>query len=267
MMRSTFVSTSALLLLSGGAAQGGPMDKTPVNVSGLTYFAQNADKDWSLALKGNPPCLYRFEVRPRDRWVQETQSDTVERSELRGPNDDTNPARLNTDLWTAYQFQIEPGPPSTADWTVLGDWHVRPDPDDTAAMSSPWQLELRKGDLLVFDIRVSDERPVRHNAPEQHIYTSPIPVTRGIWHSIVSVVDFDWKLQGHGGVTVWLDAKRIADYHGRFGYFLTRPPYFKFGIYRHTAPETLAVDYANIETSLSSLASRIQSPPPVCEAK
>lgn len=266
-MQSMRIAANALALLCCAAAQAGPMNKTPINVGGLTYFAQNADRDWSLNLKGDPPCLYRFEVRPGDRWVQEANNDGVDRSELSGPGDDTNPARLDAETWTAYQFRIEPGPSSTAKWVVLGDWHVVPDPDDLPKMSSPWQLELRKGDILVFDIRVSDEKPVRHNAPERHIYTSPTPITRGVWHSLVSVVDFDWRLKGNGGVTVWLDGKEIADYHGRLGYSLTRPPYFKFGIYRTTVPETLAVDYANVEISRSSLASRVDAPPAVCTAK
>lgn len=263
-MRRICALACVLPFLGSTAAGAGPMDKTPVDVGAQTYFAQNADRDWSLNLKGTPTCLYRFEVRAGDRWVQETQNDTVERSELRGPTDATDPARLNAETWTAYQFRIEPGVPSSADWVVLGDWHVLPGPTDTSAMSSPWQFELRKGDILVFDVRVSNEKPVQHNPPEQHIYTSPTPVARGVWHSIVSVVDFDWRLQGQGGVTVWLDGEKVADYHGRLGYFLTRPPYFKFGIYRHAAPETLAVDYANIETSRSSLASLIKSPPPIC---
>jgi hypothetical protein len=254
-------------VLSGGTLYAGPMDKTPVNVGGLTYFAENADRDWSLSLKGEPACIYRFEVRPGDRWVQEIQKNPVERSELHGPIDNSNPARFGAETWTAYQFRIEPGAASTARWVVLGDWHVRPDPGDTAGMSSPWQLELRKGDILVFDIRISGEKPVRDIAPERHIYTSPAPIMRGVWHSLVSVADFDWRPQGNGGVTVWLDGKEIVNYHGPFGYITTRPNYFKFGIYRSAAPETLAVDYTNVGISRTSLAARIYGPPPVCAAQ
>jgi hypothetical protein len=258
----------ALAFLSGAVAHVGPMDKAPISIGGLDYFAQNADRDWSLNLNGDQPCVYRFEVRAGDRWVQETQNNArVERSELRGPTDDTDPARVNAETWTAYQFRIEPGPASTADWVVLGDWHVRPGPDDTSAMSSPWQLELRKDDILVFDIRVSDEKPVRHNAPERHIYKSSAPITRGVWHSIVSVADFDSRPAGNGGVTVWLDGKEIVDYQGPFGYITIQPPYFKFGIYRSAAPETLAVDYTNVAISRTPLAARIHAPPPVCAAK
>lgn len=265
-MRASTVAICTFIL-SGNVLQAGPMDKAVVDVGGKTYFAQNADRDWSLNFKGDPPCIYRFEARAGDRWVQEAQPDNVERSELRGPTDDTNPARLNAETWTAYQFRIEPGPPSTANWVVLGDWHVVPDPGETSKMSSPWQLELRKGDILVFDMRYSNERPVRDNAPEMHIYTSPAPIRRGVWHSLVSVADFDWRPGGNGGVTVWLDGDRITGYHGPFGYDLTRPPYFKFGIYRSAAPETLAVDYANIEMSPASLAARIHAPPPICARK
>jgi hypothetical protein len=240
------------------------MNHAAVRVGGLLYSVQNGSRPWSLAVTGDPSCRYRFEVRTGDHWLGETQTATVERSELAAPIDDSNPARLNAETWTAYQFRIEPGPPSSAGWVVLGDWHVRPDPGDTLKMSSPWQLELRKGDILVFDIRVSGEKPVRDNAPERHIYTSTAPITRGTWHSLVSVADFDARAQGTGGVTVWLDGEQIADYHGPFGYILTNPPYFKFGIYRSVAPETLAVDYANVEISRAALSSRIHNPPPVC---
>ena len=266
-MRWSGAPLSALALLCGVAAQAELTNGDRVRVGDQLYSAQNADRNWSLDVKGTPPCLYRFEVRAGDRWLGETQNAAVERSELSGPGDDTDPARFGADTWTAYWFRIEPGPPSTARWVVLGDWHVRPDSGDTPRMSSPWQLELRKGDILVFDIRASSEKPVRDNALEQHIYTSAAPIARGVWHSIVSVADFDWRPGGRGAVTVWLDGTRIVDYHGPFGYDTVRTPYFKFGIYRSAASEALAVDYANIETSRDSLASRIHVPPPVCQAK
>lgn len=251
-----------MVVLPAAALLAGPVDKSPINIGGKIYYVQNAGRDWSLNLKGEPPCVYRFEVRAGDRWPEESQKETVERSEVHGPVDDTNPARFNAETWTAYQFRIEPGQPSTANWVVLGDWHVLPDPTDSPKMSSPWQLELRKGDILVFDIRASSEKPVRDNAPEQHIYTSSAPITRGVWHSIVSVADFDWR--PGGGVTVWLDGAKIAEYHGPFGYDTIRPPYFKFGIYRSAAPETLAVEYANVAISRIPLAARVRLPPAVC---
>jgi hypothetical protein len=257
-----------LLALGAVASDAGTANKTPLDIGGLTYYAQNAGHEWSLNLKGDPACLYRFEVRAGDQWVQEKSANAgVERSELQGPTDDSDPARFNSETWTAYQFRIEPGVVSAAKWVVLGDWHVRPDPGDVAIMSSPWQLELRQGDVLVFDIRISDEKPVRDVAPERHIYTAPGPIARGVWHSLVSDSNFDWRPQGNGGVTVWLDGKQIVNYHGPFGYDTTLPPYFKFGIYRSAAPETIAVDYTNVVIARHSLAARIQDPPSICARK
>ncbi|HEY6578738.1 MAG TPA: heparin lyase I family protein [Rhizomicrobium sp.] len=267
MMWWMYLTGVALTLPWAAAAIAGPMNGDRVIVGSQVYEAQNADRNWALSLTGQPPCRFRFEVRAGDRWLQEVQNAAVERSEVHGPVDATDPAQFGGETWTAYQFRIEPGAPSTAAWVVLGDWHERPDPGDSAVMSSPWQLELRKGDILVFDIRASSEKPVRSNAPERHIYTSPGPIARGVWHSIVSEADFDWRPQGGGGVTVWLDGAKIADYRGPFGYDTAHAPYFKFGIYRSAAPETLAVDYANVETSRASLAARIHAPPPVCHAK
>ena len=258
------------LILAGWVthASAGMMNGERVMVGSQLYAAQNANRPWSLNLAGNPPCLYRFEVRPGDRWVGETQAANVERSEVHGPTDASNPATIGAPVWTAYQFRVEPGPLSTGTWVVLGDWHVRPDLGDTAVMSSPWQLELRKDDILVFDVRVSpNPRPVRANAPEWHIYTAPTSIARGRWYSIVSVTRFDWRPKGEGGVTVWLDGTQIVNYHGPFGYDTANPPYFKFGIYRSAAPETLVVDYANVATSGNSQASRIPNPPPVCKEK
>jgi len=254
--------------LSAGAAAGGLLNRDRVLIGGKTYFVQNANRAWSLTTEGgDPPCIFQFEVRSGDRWIQETQTDHVERSEVESPTDETNAARDGQNVWTAYQFKIEPGLPSTAKWVVLGDWHVRPDAGDILPISSPWQIELRPGDFLVFDMRASTEKPILHNAPEQHIWTSPAPIARGVWHSLVSVADFDWRARGGGGVTVWLDGAKVADYRGPFGYNNARQPYFKFGIYREAAPETLAVDYANVDTSEASLDARIHAPRPICGRK
>jgi hypothetical protein len=247
-------------------ASAGLMDRETAPVGGQVYYAQNANNDWSLNVKGTPPCVYRFEVRSGDHWVAEapSQRTVVERSELEGPTGAGDIAAFDREIWTAYDFMIEPGPPSTSRWVVLGDWHVQPDPGDTAGMTSPWQVVLLAGDSLAFDMRTSGEKPVVHTAPRRRLWESSAPIERGAWHALVSAADFDWRPKGTGSVKVWLDGKMIVDYAGPFGYNTVKPPYFKFGVYRASAPETLAVDYADVVTSLSALRERILAPAPRC---
>jgi len=268
-LRGIAVGVFFALLLAGPHAHAGPMNGDRVVVGGQIHAAENGNHPWSLTIAGNPPCLYRFEVRPGDRWVFESpkQPAPVERSELQGPGDETDPARFDAKTWTAYQFKLEPGGTSTAQWAVLGDWHVRPDPGDTATMTSPWQLELLRGDILAFITSTTTEKPARSTIPFQYLWKSAGPITRGVWHSLVSVADFDWRPKGEGGITLWLDGAKIVDYRGPLGYNNAKPPYFKFGIYRAATADTLAVDYANVETSRAPLRRRIHTPPPICSSR
>ena len=181
-------------------------------VGSQLYVVQNAARPWSLNLRGDPPCRFRFEVRAGDRWLGEAQAAAVERSELGGPGDATDPAVYGQPVWTAYQFNIEEGPANQAKWIVLGDWHVRIDPGDTAVMVSPWELELLPGEILTFDMHTTAQKPVTAFVPGHYLWKSLAPISRGRWHSVVSVAQFDWRPNGQGRVAVWLDGSKIVDY-------------------------------------------------------
>ena len=140
---------------------------------------------------------------------------------------------------------------------------MQPDAGDTG-VSSPWQVELLPGDILAFDTRTSSEKPIRTNPHIHDIWKSPAPITRGKWHSLVSRVVFDWHPDGKGEIEAWLDGNPIVDYHGPVGFNTTRPPYFKFGIYRAPSPETIAIEYANVEISRTSLKHLVRRPSPIC---
>ncbi|MGD0190500.1 MAG: heparin lyase I family protein [Rhizomicrobium sp.] len=261
----TAISIVATLVVLSTAADGDTPNGVTVAVNGQTFLAQNASKDWSLVARGTPLCLYRFELRAGDVWPHDVDigHGGYERSELSGPGDAGDVGAFDADVWTAYQFRIAPGARSTPDWVVLGDWHMQPDAGD-AGVSSPWQLELLPGDILAFDTRTSTEKPIRTNPHIHDIWKSSAPIARGRWHALVSRVVFDWHPDGKGEIDVWLDGKPIVDYRGPVGFNTARPPYFKFGIYRAPAPETLAVAYANVEISRSSLVRRVAHPPQVC---
>ena len=253
-----------ILLLASGPVRAGLVNGMHVSVGGLDYWAQNAKRPWSLRIGGSPPCIERFEVRSGDVWYADilNQGGKQERSEL-SLDDPGSPSAYHTDVWTAYQFKIEPGPVSSAPWVVLGDWHALKEPGD-AGLSSSWQLEMLKGDILAFNTQTSPDRPVRTNPPPNLVWKSTVPVTRGVWHSLVSRTVFDWRPGGPGAIDVWLDGAKIVNFRGPVGYNQALPPYFKFGIYRAKSPEPLAVAYANLALSRRPLRRRIAHPPEVC---
>jgi hypothetical protein len=240
-------------------------DDAEVALDGLSFSSQNANRSWSLETAGRPICSERFEVRSGDVWPHDLQTGNAgtERSELAGPIDATNPGAFDTNVWTAYQFRVQRGARVTSPWVVLGDWHMLPDPGDIGAGSS-WQLELDAGDILGFETRTSTEKPIVDGPHMHYIWKSAAPVSRGVWHSLVSRAIFDWRPDGNGAIDVWLDGTQIIRYRGPVGYNTTRPPYFKFGVYRAAAPETLAVYYSNVAVSRTSLLSRVTQAPKIC---
>jgi hypothetical protein len=247
------------------AARAGVPDNAQVAVDGLSFSSQNANRGWSLETAGRPICAERFEVRSGDVWPHDVQTGNMgtERSELAGPIDATNPGVFDTNVWTAYQFRVRRGVPTTSPWVVMGDWHMLPDPGDIGA-GSPWQFELDADDILGFETRTSTEKPIVDGPHMHYIWKSAGPVTRGVWHSLVSRTIFDWRPTGEGAIDVWLDGAQIVRYRGAVGYNTTKPPYFKFGIYRAAAPETLAVYYSNIAMSRTSLLPRVTRAPNIC---
>jgi hypothetical protein len=237
-----------------------------IDVRGQPYEVENAARDWSLQTFGKRNCLFRFELRSGDVWVNDTKrGDTaIERTEVEGPSDSRNPAEYGKDVWTAYEFKIEPGPPSTAKFLVLGDWHALPDPGDGPHEYSSWELELFPGDKLTFITHTSPNKPMLDTLHDHHLWTMSEPVARDTWHSVVSRTVFDADPNGHGAIELWFDGQKVVDYTGPVDYRNTHPPYFKFGIYRADAPETIAVQYADVAVSKSSLAARIEHPPEAC---
>lgn len=213
---------------------------------------------WAFRVGKDRKGLYRFEVRDGDR-SQVDKGQFVNRSELASARYPFGRA-----LWASYAFFVEPGPPLKPHWKsfcVIGQWHQTPDPDDIA-QSPIFATELLAGDAFQVVIRYdADRRSVGH-ATAQYLYTAKAPIQRGRWHYVVEHWNFDWRQGGSGLTQVWLDGKQVADYHGPVGYNDLRGPYFKFGIYKEEAPESIAVRYANMELGYTDLSRRIRDPLP-----
>ncbi len=74
------------------------------------------------------------------------------------------------------------------------------------------------------------------------LYIDPNPIQRGHYYSMNIQVKFD--ANGNGFLKVWRDGVQIVNYHGSIG--TGAATYWKEGIYRSPASETMAVDYRNL---------------------
>ena len=51
---------------------------------------------------------------------------------------------------------------------------------------------------------------------------------------------------GKGRAVIWRDDVKIVDYKGPLGYTNQKVTYWKQGVYRSTAPETMAIDFKDL---------------------
>ncbi|WOH67865.1 heparin lyase I family protein [Bradyrhizobium sp. BWA-3-5] len=202
---------------------------SPTNGSSLTvdnskYYVQNANQSWSLQ-EPNTDTL-RFELRSGDHWSSSGYSDptSAERSEAGGGTLYSAGTQINV----SYEFMVEPGATNTAKWIVLGQMH-----EDSAGYSPPFAVELVNGDHMAIDIGTGSE---------VYLYKDPNPIERGHYYSMDVQVKFD--ANGNGFLRVWRDGVQIVDYHGSIG--TGAATYWKEGVYRSAAPETMAVNYRNL---------------------
>ena len=226
-------------------------DGTTTAAGGDDYRSQSGDKSWSARRSVEFPELTRLEVRNGDTWSEDRgRKPHKERSELSGRTlfDEGG------EIWISYSMLIEGGPVSTAKAVLLGQLHHL---DGGVATTAPYSVWLNRGDRLSIETWSSPEDPLVHNpiGPSRTLF-SQRSFERDRWHHLVHHVRFGHD--GTGAAQVWIDGVQVADYSGRLGY--VGRYYWKFGIYRDTAPERIAVQYGNVEVSRRSLAARIAQP-------
>lgn len=138
-------------------------------------------------------------------------------------------------------LRVEPGPQVTSRWTVLGQLHPSEDPGDIGP-SPAWAQELNAGDVFRIVIRAKFEKPLRRSPAPQVLFVDP-EFKRGQTYHFVYRLRYS---ASQGGLDAWRDGTQIVHYRGPVGYSNQSGPYFKFGIYREPAAETLAVHYMNL---------------------
>jgi lysophospholipase L1-like esterase len=232
-------------------------DGSRLDIDGKTYVVESADRRWSAMRAAEFPELIRLEVRRGDIWSEDNRrKPPKERSEFEGQQ------RFGggIDIWVSYSMLIEDGPVSTAKSAILGQFHHV---DTDIGTTAPYSVWLNRGDRLSVETWSSPENPLMHNpmGPSVTLYESD-PIARNRWYQFVHRVRFG--PDGSGVAQLWIDGAQVANYSGRLGY--VGRYYWKFGIYRETAAEPIAIQYANMEVSTSTLAARIAHPKPIYAA-
>jgi hypothetical protein len=116
---------------------------------------------------------------------------------------------------------------------VIGQFHGHND-----GYSPPFAFELF-GERLAVKVRHlgPDGRPT-----DNLVYLDPNAIERGRYYEMTVRARFADDAGGH--LEVWRDGERIVNYTGPMGY--GEGVYWKLGLYRHSAPETIAMNVRNL---------------------
>ncbi|WP_262300412.1 polysaccharide lyase, partial [Microvirga sesbaniae] len=178
----------------------------------------------------------RFEVRKGDVFSDSgwTDPSTSERNNVQELVSNKHP--VSQEVKINYDFMVEPGAANTSRWVVLGslkgfyaaDW------------SAPFEVAMRGEKLAI----TANYESSPGNMVYRDLWVSDVNITRGKWYDIK--INFDWGASGNGKIDVFLDDKQVVNYDGKVGYYDQTAYLWKTGIYRGTAPETLAVQVKNL---------------------
>ncbi|WP_407180055.1 heparin lyase I family protein [Bradyrhizobium sp. STM 3562] len=226
--------TTAVAANSGidhSAEIAGPIlaDGSAIVIDDNVYIPENAGEGWSLS--SPDPDVLRFELRRGDHWSSSYWIDppSSERDEIAGQTVYPSGTQINI----AYDFMVEPGQTNSASgpgrWLVLGQMHEYKVPQ-----SPPLAIELVNGDHMA--INIGTRKLV-------YVYIDPNPIQRGHYYSMNIQVKF--ANNGDGFLQVWRDGAHIVDYHGSIGTGVGT--YWKQGIYRSSAQETISVNFRRLK--------------------
>ena len=203
------------------------------------WQAEGGGGPWSITGEVGPGRDLRFEVRAGDQAAWDVaHHHPAERAEIASV---THKEPVDADIWLAFDLSVEPGPKVTSRWLVIGQLHATEDAG-TMPVSPAWAQELDAGDVFRIVVRTSTEASMRTNPAAIVLYADPT-FRRGQTNRFVYQLRYS---QTAGRLRAWREGRLVADYSGPLGYPTSRGPYFKFGIYREPAPETVAVHYGGL---------------------
>ena len=196
-----------------------------------TYELHNAEQPWSYVSTAG---TMRFEVRPGDYGKYGARN--TDRSELAS----RRTLEFNRTYRVSYKFMVEPGPRNTAAWLVIGQFHQTEDPGERGG-PPPFTVEMTGEKMRIVGRHTQQE--ISSTSTYMNLYTDSSDIKRGHWYEMKITIRFDPF--GDGALAVWRDGVQLVDYNGPLGYPDQVGPYWKYGVYRKTAPENFAVRFSD----------------------
>jgi hypothetical protein len=223
------------------------LDRDTVFYGGRQFYV-DAEKTWSFDSADNN--TLRFELRKGDQFSDNSWTDSpgVERTEI----GDSTRIPISNNIHLEYKFMIEPGPTNTAQWLVMGQLHAG------NGASPPFEVSLWGNDKMMVNANYGANAA---NTIYRTLYQDSQPLVRGHWYNMVVDVKFDNSGGGH--LDVWRDGVQIVNYDGEVGYGDQSTAYWREGIYRKSAPETIAINYKDLSISGSAGGISNLTPSPV----
>ncbi|SIO34660.1 Polysaccharide lyase [Bradyrhizobium erythrophlei] len=205
-----------------------------ITIDGHTASVQNSNESWSLTSPDTR--TLRFEVHSGDHWSSATWSDLTdnrgaERSEVSfSPN-----YSQGTQINVSYQLMVQPGQANNASFLALNQMHA------TTEGPPPFSVEM-DGEHMEIVLRYTPSGSTKYATVVA--YRDPNPIERG--HSYDMNVQVNFDPNGNGYLNVSRDGVQIVKYQGAIG-MAGASYYWKEGIYRGPAPETITADFSNVQ--------------------
>lgn len=194
-----------------------------IDLNGRSYDLQSCGKPRAFEME--PGNVARIELRPGDKPAAEAAR-AVERAELAGW-----PSRFPKSVEIEFDLNVEPSiAKNTAPWLLLGQFH------QDVGGSPPLALELAGEEFRVVS------RSLVSSYTRQ--FTDP-NFQRGKWYWFQIRAVFS----DAGSLDVWRDNKQIVNFRGPLGFNDPKGGYWKAGIYRAPAPETMVARYRGMTVS------------------
>lgn len=218
---------------------------------GVSYagrqFSVDGEKAWSFTSTDNN--TVRFELRKGDQFSDSVWTDPIgtERTEM----GDMARYAINQLVTVEYKFMIEPGAKFTSKWLVMGQLH------SALSVTPPLEICFNGNDRMKITGKSGSSRSI----VTKDLYVDSQDIVRGKWYSMKLAVGL--ASDGPGWADIWRNGELIVNYDGPLGYTDQTHTYWKQGIYRATAPETVAVQYKDLKITVGAVVPDVVVPPVV----